>query len=149
MWRRSSLTSGLHILSYPADRWYLGRACIYPMCGILILPTAYNRSKNKGVCHMSQETLLALIIISPFLIALIALPFWDTISGTKKPSPLNATEKDKEGERRRSQYIPRPCFNRRSYNSCFSEFCKRYPGHFACPGNDNCVECWGCPYKGC
>lgn len=98
---------------------------------------------------MSQETLLALIIISPFLIALIALPFLDTISGTKKPSPLNATEKDKEGERRRSQYIPRPCFNRRSYNSCFSEFGKRYPGHFACPGNDNCVECWGCPYKGC
>lgn len=95
---------------------------------------------------MSQETLLALIIISPFLIALIALPFWDTISGTKKPSPLNTTKKDKEGERRRSQYIPRPCFNRRSYNSCFSEFCKRYPGHFACLGNDNCVECWGCPY---
>ena len=83
MWRRSSLTSGLHILSYPADRWYLGRACIYPMCGILILPTAYNRSKNKGVCHMSQETLLALIIISPFLIALIALPFLDTISVPK------------------------------------------------------------------
>ena len=25
---------------------------------------------------MSQETFLALIIISPFLIALIALPFW-------------------------------------------------------------------------
>lgn len=98
---------------------------------------------------MSQETLLALIIISPFLIALIALPFLDTISGTKKPSPLNTTEKDEEGECRQSQYIPRPCFNRRSYNSCFSEFCKRYPGHFACPGNDNCVECWSCPYKGC
>lgn len=98
---------------------------------------------------MSQETFLALIIISPFLLALIAWPFLDAISDTKKSSPLNTTEKGRDGERKRSQYIPRPCYNGRSYNSCFSGFCKRYPGHFACPGNDNCVECRGCPYKGC
>ena len=149
MWRRSSLTSGLHILSYPADRWYLGKACIYPICGILILPTAYNRSKKQGSLPYVSGNFTCPHHHFPFSDSLDCLAFLDTISGTKKPSPLNTTEKDKEGERRRSQYIPRPCFNRRSYNSCFSEFCKRYPGHFACPGNDNCVECWGCPYKGC